>query len=83
MTTSYLIQVGETWIASRKKRNSRHFYLMPCHTKELASRFNESDAERVAGDLRKREELFSRWGERKAEPVVIHAVKDEKISAFR
>lgn len=76
MASTFLIQVGNTWIATRRRVRSRNRYLLPCHTRERATRFEESEAERIAADLRKREELFSRFNERQAQPVVIHPAND-------
>ena len=71
MNDTFLIQVGNTWISSRQRVKSTHRYLLPCHTRERATRFTKDEAERIAADLRRREELFTRFNERQAHPVLI------------
>lgn len=71
MNDTFVIQVGNTWISSRRRVKGGNRYLLPSRTRDKATRFTKDEAERIAADLRRREELFPRFNERQAKPVLI------------
>jgi hypothetical protein len=67
----YLVQVGECWLRTRKRRNSSSRHLLETDERSRAERFPLELATRAADVIRHREEILSRAGIRAPRSITL------------